>query len=85
MELHAFERMAQNAEDALYYRQADDCGETLLPQPMTAFPEDTPPGMAYVPYQMWGDVYDADTALCKGTAFPVLDKPFSGMRGGDGR
>ena len=52
---------------------------------MTAFPEVTPPGMAYVPYQMWGDVYDADTALCKGTAFPVLDKPFSGMRGGDGR
>lgn len=34
--------------------------------------------MAYVPMQVWGKVYDPETALCRGTLFPELDKPFIG-------
>lgn len=85
MELHAFERMAIAADDGPFLRQMDGCTDGLLPQPMTPFPEETPPGMAYVPYQMWGDAYDAEYAISKGTLFPVLDKPFIGMRGGEAR
>ena len=34
--------------------------------------------MAYVPVQPWGDTYELDTALARGTLFPCLDKPFIG-------
>lgn len=34
--------------------------------------------MAYVPYQEWGDIYEVDMALARGTLFPELDKPFIG-------
>ena len=44
---------------------------TLLPLPLA---------MAYVPVQTWGETYDPETALCRGTLFPSLDLPF--MRGG---
>ncbi|MDE5753664.1 MAG: spore coat associated protein CotJA [Oscillospiraceae bacterium] len=44
---------------------------------MTVFPDVTPPGMAYVPYQLWSsDVYDSEKGLQQGTMFPVLDLPF---------
>ena len=42
------------------------------------FPNDTPIGMAYVPYQFWEKPYDEPTALSRGTIFPALDKPFIG-------
>lgn len=45
---------------------------------MTAFPEDYALAMAYVPFQMSNETYDAEKALCQGTLFPVLDKPFVG-------
>ena len=35
-------------------------------------------GMAYVPFQKWGRVYEDDVALSRGTLFPCLDKPFIG-------
>jgi hypothetical protein len=35
-------------------------------------------GMAYVPYQEWGELYDADIGFHRGTIFPALDKPFIG-------
>lgn len=44
------------------------------------FPKNTPLAMAYVPFQQWGDVFDNDEALCKGTLFPDLVFPFE--RGG---
>lgn len=47
-------------------------------EPLTLFPEKTPPGMAYVPMQQWGEVYDFDTAFPIGTIFPVLDFPYRG-------
>lgn len=40
-----------------------------------------PLAMAYVPWQMWRKIYDAEKALCQGTIFEELDKPFQG-RGG---
>lgn len=49
---------------------------------MSRFPEETPPAMAYVPFQQDLDTYDLENALCAGTLFPVLDKPFTGNRGG---
>lgn len=32
--------------------------------------------MAYVPWQTWECPYDSDKALCRGTIFESLDKPF---------
>lgn len=39
---------------------------------------DLPIAMAYVPMQKWNDVYTENDALCRGTLFPELDKPFYG-------
>ena len=39
-----------------------------------------PVAMAYVPWQYWNEIYDYDKALCRGTLFPELDKPF--LKGG---
>lgn len=49
-----------------------------LRQPKTAFPAETPVGMAYVPYQMWEKTYDSNIGFARGTVFPSLDKPFIG-------
>ena len=32
--------------------------------------------MAYVPKQRWNTIYEAEKAICRGTAFPELDLPF---------
>ena len=40
------------------------------------FPDNTPLAMAYVPFQQWGEVYNDEEALCRGTIFPDLDLPF---------
>lgn len=40
-----------------------------------------PIAMAYVPWQMWRKIYDAEKAFCRGTIFEELDKPFQGMGG----
>lgn len=37
--------------------------------------------MAYVPWQTWCDIYDVEKALCQGTIFRELDKPFLGKGG----
>lgn len=47
-------------------------------QAMPRFPEHTPIGMAYVPYQEWETPYDDVIALQRGTIFPSLDLPFIG-------
>lgn len=36
--------------------------------------------MAYVPWQEWGELYDEELALQKGTLFAELDKPFLGRK-----
>lgn len=40
-----------------------------------------PIGMAYVPIQEWGELYEPCVALCQGTAFPNLNLIFCGARG----
>lgn len=40
-----------------------------------------PIAMAYVPMQKWEDLYDHETAICQGTAFPELNLIFCGSRG----
>lgn len=37
--------------------------------------------MAYVPWQNWKRIYEVEKALCRGTIFEELDKPFHGMGG----
>ncbi len=43
---------------------------------MTPFPCDPVVAMAYVPWQQFKDVYEPEVALCRGTLFAELDKPF---------
>ena len=43
--------------------------------------EDMPLAMAYVPWQTWRNIYDAEKALCQGTIFQELDLPFRGIGG----
>lgn len=38
------------------------------------------PAMAYIPYQSWQEPFDLCRALCVGTLFPDLCKPFCGRR-----
>ena len=40
-----------------------------------------PLAMAYVPWQTWRNIYDAEKALCQGTIFQELDLPFRGIGG----
>ena len=40
--------------------------------------DELPLAMSYVPMQKFGEVYSEDDALCRGTLFPCLDKPFYG-------
>ena len=44
----------------------------------TALPNDPVVAMAYVPFQLDNTSYSAEKALCEGTLFPVLNKPFCG-------
>lgn len=48
---------------------------------ITPLPYDTVPTMAYVPYQIENKTYSPEQGLCKGTMFPVLNKPFLGCGG----
>lgn len=38
-----------------------------------------PLAMAYVPFQRYENIYEPNEALCRGTIFADLDKPFCGM------
>lgn len=41
-------------------------------------PCNMPIGMAYVPWQKWGNLYDVEQGLYTGTIFNDLDKPYEG-------
>ncbi len=43
---------------------------------MSSLPSDTAVTMAYVPFQTRKNTYDDDDALCAGTLFKDLNKPF---------
>ena len=42
---------------------------------------DMPLAMAYVPWQRWQNIYDAEKGLCNGTIFQELNLPFLGVGG----
>lgn len=52
--------------------------DNSLTMPIGRFPEKTPLGMAYVPFQEWETPYDDNIAIMRGTIFPALDLPFLG-------
>ena len=41
--------------------------------------------MVYSPMQTWGELFEPDVALWRGTLFPELDKPFMRGAGNDER
>ena len=43
--------------------------------------EDMPLAMAYVPWQKWKNIYDAEKGFCNGTIFQDLNLPFFGIGG----
>ena len=45
-----------------------------------AFPEEAALAIAYVKWQEFGNVYEAEEGFAHGTIFPDLDKPFYGRR-----
>lgn len=46
---------------------------------LTPFPSDATVTMAYIPFQQQAVTYDEEKkALCEGTLFPELNKPFTG-------
>lgn len=47
---------------------------------LSPFPADTAVTMAYVPFQTDKAMFSEEDALCKGTLFRTLEKPF--LRGG---
>ena len=57
--------------------------QTIPMQPQGVFPAQLSLAMAYVPYQQWEDPMCARDALCAGTVFPSLVKPFMMEKGGD--
>lgn len=68
-------------------RQRNDCGcRTAIEKECGCRNDDVlnslPIAMAYVPWQHWKKTYELDKALCVGTIFPELDKPFVGCKGG---
>ena len=69
-----------NLTDMLEAAEAGGCKTCRKNNTMSAFPAETPVGMAYVPYQKWQNIYDAEVALERATIFEDLDKPFLGER-----
>lgn len=59
-------------------RNAKKRTDDVSTNPLSPFPEQTPIGMAYVPYQQWDEIYEANEGFCRGTMFPMLDYPFKG-------
>lgn len=58
--------------DPSYVSDLEQCDEETLRC------SDMVVGMAYVPMQVWGNITEPAEAICRGTQFPDLDKPFFG-------
>lgn len=59
----------------------DDRGIFVALNPNDQVPSDEILTMAFVNIQPFGETYEADKALCRGTLYPDLDKPF--LKGGN--
>lgn len=76
--------------NANYYRYSDDsccekehhhkCKECSVRETIEGL-SDMLLAMAYVPWQCWDKIYDADKGFCRGTIFKELDKPFEAKGG----
>lgn len=64
-----------NMVDAAMHIASPNCPCSCV---TTEFPANTAVAMAYVPFQLDKTSYSAEKALCEGTLFPVLNKPFCG-------
>lgn len=62
-------------------RQSESCGCRQNGNNRSCSVDGCPAAMAYVPWQVWKDIYEPCKALATGTIFAELDKPFLGMRG----
>ncbi len=56
--------------------------QTLPVVPEGTFPPRMSLAMAYVPFQSWEQTLPPQKALCQGTVFPSLVKPFMMGKGG---
>lgn len=59
----------------------DGCAPVTQPcvyNGLSKLPKNPVTTMAYVPFQTDTSMYEAEKALCHGTVFPDLDKPFLG-------
>ena len=69
--LNNMPRYDRSRDDDMYSRCAAN-NDNVAPQNAMA--------MVYAPYQTWKDIYDPQKALCKGTVFEELFKPFCPCR-----
>ena len=58
-------------------KSANNCHKD---DPMEKLGSRFPVAMAYVPWQQWGELYDAECGLMQGTIFKDLNKIFCGVR-----
>ena len=64
-----------NVADSVLRMTASDCKNNCV---TTALPANPVATMAYVPFQLDKTAYSPEVALCEGTLFKVLNKPFCG-------
>ena len=80
-------RRSQYSRPAAITPQNSDCKISALPEKPAEQHctydslKGLPLAMAYVPWQDFNDLYATEKALCRGTIFQKLDKPFSGKGG----
>lgn len=64
-----------------YNRTCNSNPNNIFPTNGDQFWDDNfPIGMAYVPWQHWGEIYTGEHALKEGTIFKELNKEFKGVR-----
>lgn len=59
-------------DDCDKMKKEDDCNK------MKEHVDHMNPGMSYVPWQKWEEIYDMEKGFEKGTIFCQLDKPYVG-------
>lgn len=64
-----------NVADSVLRMATSDCKTNCV---TTALPANPVVAMAYVPFQLDKTTYSPEIALCEGTLFKVLNKPFCG-------
>jgi hypothetical protein len=69
-----FDYLQDDEKNKLMQKTTDKQEEST--EKISPFPAKTPLAMSYVPYQQWGEVYDAQESLNEGTLFPDLNFKF---------